>query len=44
MSAIVAEVGQSSTGTQASDSTWARWTIDWSNSACWSGWAARYSQ
>jgi hypothetical protein len=27
MSAIVAVASQSSTGTQASDSTWARWTI-----------------
>jgi len=34
MSAIVPEGGQSRTGTQASDSAPARWTIAWSNSAC----------
>jgi hypothetical protein len=41
MSGTVPEAGQSSSGTQASDSAPARCSIAWSNSACWSGWAAR---
>ena len=44
MSATVAVAGQSTSGTHGSEVICACWRICSPNNACWSGWAARYSQ